>query len=244
MVALHVGQELWKWDTSRYESIDGIIAALRRAGRPFDDDSVLYVATSSLLSDVVDAAGGIEYANIRLHECLERAQDAHAGYSITHSLDDYYITDPDMEAAWYTVEELAVWARTLDERLKRAGSKGRADQGLIPALADGPRRDAVIAARSRLLNGGLREARWLSGLNLHMQPTQAGFKRGKIENGRIILPFPDRLTGRVDHRWRLTYDDGRDALSFADNLMESVATFMDATLGAFEEHLPERFRNI
>jgi hypothetical protein len=31
-------------------------------GRPFDDDDLLYYATRTLLTDVVDAAGGVERA--------------------------------------------------------------------------------------------------------------------------------------------------------------------------------------
>jgi hypothetical protein len=243
LVPLDFGKELWKCDLSRYESVDAIIAAAKRADRPFDDDSVLYQATSSLLFDVVDAAGGVEYANVRLHECIERAHNTYTSLFTAHgeAPGPHYMIN--MEEAWYTVEELVVWARTLDDRLKRDGGKERPDQGLIPALADGPRREAVITARSRLLASGLQEARWLSGLNLHMQSTQAGSKVGRIENGQVILPFPDQITERINHRWELTYSDGRDAVSFADALMESVATFMDAMLAAFQKNLPERFRN-
>ena len=85
--------------------------------------------------------------------------------------------DPTIEVAWYTLEELLVWARILDDRLQRKPLDRRKrypDQGLIPALADGPRRDAVMHARRRLLDEGVREARYLAGLNLHMQSTQAG----------------------------------------------------------------------
>lgn len=106
------------------------------------------------------------------------------------------MSDSSLENAWYTVEELLVWARTLDDRLRRPARDKLQfpDQGLIPALAGGPRRDAVIQARSRLLTAGGSEARYLSGLNLHMQAIQAGSKSGKVRWGRIVLPFPDRVT--------------------------------------------------
>jgi hypothetical protein len=154
------------------------------------------------------------------------------------------MTDPSVEDAWYTLEELLVWARTLDERLRRPAKDWRRypDQGLIPALADGPRRDAVIDARARLLSAGVNEARFLAGLNLHMQTMQAGSKHGRVRSGRIILPFPDRVTAPVGHRWQLTYNDGRDAVSFADGLMAAVERFMDELISAFEEHIPERFK--
>jgi hypothetical protein len=145
------------------------------------------------------------------------------------------MSDPSVEDAWYTVEELLVWARTLDDRLRRRALDWRRypDQGLIPALADGPRRDAVIRARDRLLTAGVDEARYLSGLNLHMQPIQAGSKSGRIRSGRVVLPFPDRVTASVSHRWQLTFNDNRDAVSVVDSLMRVVERFMDELLSAF-----------
>ncbi len=153
---------------------------------------------------------------------------------------------PTTEDAWYALEELLVWARTLDDRLRRSPLDGRRypDQGLIPALADGLRREAVIAARTRLLVAGVKEARYLSGLNLHMQSIQAGSKGGRVRSGRVLLPFPDRVDKPVRHRWELTFNDGRDALSFADGIMAAVELFMDEMLGAFEQHVPERFRSV
>jgi hypothetical protein len=154
------------------------------------------------------------------------------------------LTDPSIDDAWYTVEELLVWARTLDDRLRRrANDKKRyPDQGLIPALAEGPRRDAVIAARARLCSAGVNEARYLAGLNLHMQSTQAGSKLGRMRSGRIVLPFPDQVTARVSHRHQLTYNENRDAVAVADSLMAAAERFMDELMRAFEEHLPERFK--
>ena len=137
-----------------------------------------------------------------------------------------------------------MWARTLDERLRRPANDKRRypEQGLIPALADGPRRDAVIDARARLRFAGVNEARYLAGLNLHVQSSQAGSKLGRMRSGRIVLPFPDQVTAPVRHRWQLTYDEDRDVVSFADGLMAAVERFMDELIRAFEEHVPERFR--
>ena len=241
------GTELWKWGVSRYESADGISAALLRAGKSADDFSVLYEATRNLLLDVVDAAGGVEQAHHRLHEAMAGAREAQARFAASFGRpaeDGMGLSDPTVEAAWYAIEELILWTRILDDRLRRPAldHKRYPDQGLIPALADGPRRDAVIAARSRLLQGGVQEARYLAGLNLHMQSSQAGTKHGRIKDGEVILQFPDRVTAPIGHRWQLTYRDGRDAVTFADGLMEAVARFMDDMIRAFEEHLPERFQ--
>jgi hypothetical protein len=102
------------------------------------------------------------------------------------------MSDQSVDDAWYTVEELLVWARTLDDRLRRPAQDGRRypDQGLIPALADGPRRDSVIRARSRLLSSGVQEARYLAGLNLHMQSMQAGSKGGRLHAVASFSPSP------------------------------------------------------
>jgi hypothetical protein len=246
-VSLDWGAELWEWDISRYESADAIAAALRRAGHPSDDDSVVFHATHTLLPDVVDAAGGVERAHARLHQAMALGQETYMQWrSKLYEQEDLDgMSDPAIEDAWYAVEELLVWARTLDDRLRRHALDWRRypDQGLIPALADGPRRNAVIRARVRLLAAGVDEARYLSGLNLHMQPIQAGSKSGRVRSGQVVLPFPDRATAPVSHRWQLTFNDNRDAVSFADNLMEAVERFMDELLRAFEEHLPDRFKS-
>jgi hypothetical protein len=76
-----------------------------------------------------------------------------------------------------------------------------------------------------------------------MQPIQAGSKSGRVRSSRVVLRFPDRVTAPVTHRWQLTFKDDRDAVSFADSLMEAVERFMDELLSAFEERLPERFKS-
>ncbi|WP_410671957.1 hypothetical protein [Amycolatopsis sp. cmx-4-68] len=246
-VPLDFGMELWKWDVSLYESAEGIRAAMARAGKPLDDDAILYEATRSLLADVVDAAGGAEQAHQRFRDAVEaiKAQVARWADSDSSVLSDGMgLVDPTVEAAWYALEELLVWARVLSDRLKRKPViRGyRADQGLIPALAGGPRRDALVAARARLLQGGVEEATNLSNLSLHMQSSQTGSRIGRVRSGEIILPFPDRVTTRIGHRWQLTYDAGRDAVTFADSLMGAIERFMEEMITTLEAHVPERFR--
>jgi len=120
---LDFGAELWKWDVALYESRDGIVAALRRSGRPFDDDSILIEATHTLLRDVVDAAGGVERSHGRLHQAMTLAQEicAQWRFQLGETPDNVpvFMSDQSVEDAWYTVEELLVWARTLDDRLRR-----------------------------------------------------------------------------------------------------------------------------
>lgn len=247
-VSLDFGKELWNWDVLLYESAEGIRTSQIRAGVVPDNNSILFEATRSLVLDVVDAAGGVEQAHERFRKAVEAVRETYLRWSAANPAlftEGGGMSDPTVEAAWYALEELLIWARVLDDRLKRRPvQRGqRADQGLIPALADHPRRDAVIAARSRLLNAGLNEASLLSNLSLHMQSSQAGSKRGIIQAGDVVLPFPDRVTKPVSHRWELTYDDRRDAVLFAGSLMVAVEQFMDETIVAFETHLPARFKS-
>ena len=39
-----------------------------------------------------------------------------------------------------------------------------------------------------------------------------------------------------------SYNDGRDAVAYADGLMRAVEQFMDEMLSAFELHVPARFQ--
>src|SRR5258708_28796547 len=153
------------------------------------------------------------------------------------------MSDVSVEDAWYSIEELIIWTRILLDRLRRGSVKQQGnDQGLIPAMARGPRREAVIQARSRLLSSAAGETRYLAGLNLHMQPLRPGSRSARVFDGKVTLPFPDPVSGVIDHQVQLTYDDGRDAATFADGVMDAVTRFMDELIAAFEQHIPERFK--
>ena len=115
-VRLDWGTELWNWETSRFESRDAIIQSLNRSERdPIDDDAICYEATRSLLPDVLDAAGGVEGANMRLHQAMERAATAYPNGQTTSGIalpEGSGVQDPATEDAWYRIEELMFWART------------------------------------------------------------------------------------------------------------------------------------
>jgi hypothetical protein len=78
-------------------------------------------------------------------------------------------------------------------------------------MADGPRRDAVIDTRSRILAASITEARHLSNLSLHMQSSRAGSPRPRSATGgwscRSQIASPDRsIIGGSSPT-----DEGRDA---------------------------------
>ncbi|MEU4536202.1 hypothetical protein AB0G15_15190 [Streptosporangium sp. NPDC023825] len=245
-VPLDFGVELWKQGLFRYETKDGIVAVLDRLGRPHDPERIMFEVTRSLLDDVVDAAGGVERAYNRLYQAMEASREYWDRWKLRElAVPEPGIIDPRLEDAWYALEELLIWARSMDDRLcRRSVIEGyKADQGLVPALEDGPRREAVLKARMRLHGAGVQEARFLADLGLHMQSSRAGTKSGVLRKGQIFLPFPDPVTDKIKHRWQLTYDKKRDGVRFADNLMRGVERFMDEMLDAFEEHLPERYKS-
>ena len=148
----------------------------------------------------------------------------------------------EIEDAWYSLEEMIIWARILDDRLKRRGPKDMPDQGLIPALANGPRRDAVIAGRSQYLNSVAGEVRHLADLNLHSQPLMAGTKSAQIVNGRIQLDFPDPVTVKIQDRAQLTFSNKRDGTQFANDLMAAVVQLVESILAGFEQNVPIRLQ--
>ena len=131
----------------------------------------------------------------RFRQSMARAQETFEEWKRQNGRafsEDTGISDCSVEDAWYSIEELIIWTRVLLDRLKRTSVKqGFPDQGLIPGMAEGSRRDAVIQARSTLLSSAAGEARYLAGLDLHMQPYRAGSKGGRIRSGRVILEFPE-----------------------------------------------------
>jgi hypothetical protein len=110
-VPLDWGVELWKWDISRYESTGAIESVFRRTERRFDDDDLLHYATRTLLTDIVDAAGGAERAYERFRESMVRAQETceHWERQNGHAFsEDTGISDGSVEDAWYDLEELII----------------------------------------------------------------------------------------------------------------------------------------
>jgi hypothetical protein len=240
------GQELWKWNINLYEGAAGIATALTAIGRPFDDDDILFHLTSNILQDVIDAAGGVELAHQRLQYSIttaqERCNSLRTSLPPSASESQYWgLSLEEIEDAWYSLEEMIIWARILDDRLKRRGLS-MPDQGLIPALADSPRRNAVMNARSHYLNSVAGEVRYLADLNLHSQPLRAGTKSARIFSEQVRLDFPDPVTVKIHDRAQLTFNNGRDGMQFAHELMAAVMQLIESILIGFEGNVPARLQ--
>ncbi len=85
---------------------------LHSLGREYDDIEIVVTATRSMLWDVIDAAGGVERAIDALRSSITQAETTHAVF-IAESDPTFPtgIMDPRTEDAWYSVEELLMWAR-------------------------------------------------------------------------------------------------------------------------------------
>jgi hypothetical protein len=245
LAPLDFASELWQQDRAMFESAESLKHTYKRIGRDHDAFDICYQATRTLVGDVLDAVGGMEGALLRLDEAIVRARAFYKVGIETHGelMEGGGVSDVSTSDAWYALEEMLMWARALDERLQRdPKARGLPPQGLVPALAHGPRRSAIVTARSRLLAGPFAEARLLANLNLHVQSTQAGSKSALVRMGDLVLRFPDRIGRRIEHRWELTYNDDRDGVAFALDLWLAVKRFMDDMLRAFEAYVPERLQ--
>jgi hypothetical protein len=252
-VPLDFGAELWKWDVSLYECANFIKDRRAQANLPTDPDSILTDVTMTLVRDVVDAAGGLERSCLMFGKAVTTLDEAYklalprlgSEWVDTEPVQGKFFADRAAEDAWYALEEAIVWARTISERLRRGSidSKVFPDQGLIPALADGPRREQIMQARSKLLSSGFNEARHLAGLSLHMQSMKGGTAAAKVVKDILTLPFPDPVLKKPSHRWQLTYHQSRDARVVLPNLMRAAEEFMDEMIDALEQNLPARFRS-
>jgi hypothetical protein len=241
-VPLDFAQDLWAWDVTRYESVPAIRDARARAGLPTDDAAVLADATRDLVLDVIDAAGGMEWAYELPTQSMAEAQTEYDAYvrATSAAAGDGLWSKPQVEQAAYALDAMLAWARSLGDRLRRKPvvTGYRRDQWLVPSLAPGSWKDAIVAARGQLLQSGLAEVEHLANLGLHMQSDRGGTKSADIESGRLVLRFPDPALARVDHRYQLTHTQRRNAETFAADLMGAVGRFMEQLVAALRAHPP------
>ena len=85
-------------------------------------------------------------------------------------------------------------------------------------------------------------SRWLAAYALHAGAVQGGGTLvGEIlKDGRIIVPFPDRLQSPVATWEEFDFNEGRDMLTIARDIMAAIEAFIDAVLKAFEDARPPR----
>jgi hypothetical protein len=96
---------------------------------------------------------------------------------------------------------------------------------------------------SDLRTGPVGEARLLANFTLHSALVKNPNSGAQLDpNGKVIMPIPDKPVTSIAHWKTLTWNDGRDALTFAEELWVSVDDFMEHLIEAFEKATPRRLR--
>ena len=241
---LGFGAELWA-DVSAHPAAARLHELARTQGRNLDADDITYRITRPLLLDVIHAACAIEYTVDRLLAAIDAVQ---------RWVDDQRWPDPESAdeisvsaehwAVSFEVSNLVVWARTLVERLETKTRLGGVEMkiGLLPALADGDRKDQVQRFHDELA-GWVEAEGYLAGFALHIGRLHGGtpsFRRER--DGRVRFLLPDRPGRRLWSWEEFTYRENRDARTVAVDLLGRVERFMDGVLTSLEQHVPQRFR--
>ena len=250
---LGYGGELF--DFSRPKSAVHVRLAdrMRALGRNYDDDDITFRLVDTLLDEVLNAAEAVERAHQAVHAHAAEAQS---------NANKYFAEFPDMitppepqigshwndeavTAAWYSIIDVLLWARAFEDRLKRGGTRGDPEQGILVAIAPGDLRRGLLEAWSRFQSGHIKETRLLANYSTHagvfMNPGTPS-ARATMVTGELIYELPDRVTASVDHWHEFRWTNRRDALTYVDHQWTEIITFVDAMLDAFALAVPERFR--
>jgi hypothetical protein len=150
-----------------------------------------------------------------------------------------HVSTSSMRAASYIFTNLLSWARSTVERTERKDSGEPA--GLLPALAPGPLYDSVEAAL-RALKAALPDYRHLTNYSLHVGAvTDGGSANAELlPDGRVIARVPDALRSRVLTWEAFEFTENRDMLTYATNVLDGIATFVDRVIDAFATNRPAR----
>jgi hypothetical protein len=248
------GSEIWVDPETRPQNYEAHANVARRRGGDPGPSSIGYAMTSTLLWELVMAAGAVETEHVRLGDALDAAQEwtddflrqfpptpeeERAPEGVHHT-----VALPLLDAH-HSMWNMLTWTRAVDERLKRDDYDGEVSEpaGLIPAMAEHPRRQQVVDARARF-RSKVGDTRHFANFVLHGGGIPGGGTPSAIiqPGGSIRVPFPDPSSTPIRTWHAFEYALDRDMRSYADDLMSAVQQLIDAVLTAFEEHLPERFR--
>lgn len=240
-ISLDFGAELWA-PLDDHPAYEWVAARYRKLGRPVDDSAIRHYLTRNLLRNVIHAAGAIEYTVERIQSQLADAQalvDAQvqplqpgetppeSGRGFAH---------PVVEDLGYEFMNLLGWAKALEDRINDRQSRTR--RGLLPSLDQ----RTTLARRVKELTQELRAnaldsaTRDLANFADHASAIPYPHFGAKLtDDNRVFVPIPDPPPVRVEIFDQLTYEQNRDLASFAQELLDRVATFIDDLLDAFEE---------
>lgn len=239
------GAEYWDADATHYEGWEELRDRYAALGRKRTKRELAFDLSGNLVDDVLAAAGGIEHAIVALRSTIAELQEycevhtVAATPGIPHGVGHAAATD-----AWYEFANVLSWARALEERLDRSAiNKKLPRQGLLPALKPVRLKKRVQTSADRLRHGPVGETRLLANFTLHAALVRGPFSGAAVDEAGIVhLPIPDAPVKPVTHWYLLRWDQGRDGITFADELWRSVEDFIDELLDAFERAVPRRLR--
>jgi hypothetical protein len=251
-ISLGAGFETWILDPDRYEGSDAFRARLKALKRTYSKRRLAYELVERLLDEVLAAAGGVEQSITALRSTVAEAQ-AWADQLATRPTPGvpHGIGHLSIVKAWYDFANLLSWARVLEDRLDRRPAQRRLrpgapllpNQGLVNAVKPVRLKNRLDRLLSNLRAGPVGEARLLANFTLHSALVRNPNSGARLDpGGKVIMPIPDKPAAPIAHWKTLTWNDGRDALAFAEDLWASVDDFMERLIEAFEKSTPKRLR--
>jgi hypothetical protein len=232
--------ELWRV-VPMHPANDWVIETANATGRSYDDSGLAYYTARTLIRDVLHAAGAIEYTVERLDAAAAAVQAYADKHEVTSVSEDVPtgLGGPEVEDAYLEYANFLNWLRTLRDRMRSRDPRSRATLGLIPALNpemplrrkvetifDRFERDPMIAGEAMLTNFGL---------HLHALPGGGTPTATMTTDGRARLLIPDKPTEPVYLFDQFTYNDQRELVAFAHDVLDRVASFISELLSALEE---------
>ncbi|MEE6139852.1 hypothetical protein SKC41_26440 [Mycobacterium sp. 050128] len=245
---LKIARAPWKDapDLPGYSSWQSFVATLDAATRArVDDDTLRMYMTRGLVDEIIFAAGGIERELEVLRETAKIAQAMADAFiaafpdafhqAVAQSVETRTGGNASHHAAYAVMNALS-WIRGVRERVSHT-FRGR-QVGLLPSLKDGERLKAKIQASfDQNLEPALQDARKFDNYVLHAGAIHGGGTPGYFirPDQTVYFRFPDDPSAAGITTWHeFRYTAGRDALNYLEQLFETVATFIDDLLDAFD----------
>jgi hypothetical protein len=240
------GAEYWDLDPTHYEGWSELRDRHAALGRRRANNDLAVELSDHLLDDVLVAAGGVEHAIESLRSAVAELKGSVAEHGLQATTETALgLGHEAATEAWYAYADVISWARMLEERLDRP-ARPRSNlrrQGLVPALKPARLTNRVRALLDQLRRGPVGETRYFANFTLHAALVRHPLSGAVLDpSGAVRLPIPDPPGRRVAHWYLLTWSQGRDGITFAEELWQSIQDFVDALLDAFENAVPKRLR--
>jgi hypothetical protein len=175
------------------------------------------------LREIVDAAGGLEYARESLLRTVELAQQEYDQLVILpHPPTWAGVHTP---RVYYEFSNAVAWTRTVKDRIEdRLRPSVRADAALWDRLKD---------IRRNAAGPQLEDARLLAKCGLHKFTPPYANAPATVDNGVLLYPVVDRIVNAEDFRANLMFNLGRHVVSVSEDYLAAVTRLVDGLLQVF-----------